>query len=84
MSESVIRVEQLGKQYLIGGSVERYRTLRESIAHAVVEPFRRFRQLSGAKTGKGTFWALQDVTFDIKPGEVVGIIGRNGGEKARC
>src|SRR2546426_12746310 len=81
-----IHVEGLSKQYRIGGKQKRYRTLRDTIADTALAPFRRFRSVlrhSVVVSGNGdeTIWALRDVTFEIKPGEVVGIIGRNGSGK---
>jgi lipopolysaccharide transport system ATP-binding protein len=87
MSDIAIRVEGLSKQYRIGGKQERYRTLRDTIADTALAPYRRFRAAlrhSGVVSANGdeTIWALKDVSFEVKRGEVVGIIGRNGSGKS--
>jgi lipopolysaccharide transport system ATP-binding protein len=78
MSELAIRVENLGKQYKIGARIERYATLRDSIARVLAHPLRRARN---KKSGEDCLWALRDVSLEIKHGEIVGIIGRNGAGK---
>ncbi len=86
MSDVAIRVEGLGKRYRIGKR-ERYRALRDVLTDAVHAQLRGIRstfQRSDVRRGNGdrTIWALKDVTFEVKQGEVVGIIGRNGAGKS--
>ncbi|MGO9117103.1 MAG: ABC transporter ATP-binding protein [Desulfomonilaceae bacterium] len=83
MGNVAIRTKGIGKQYRIGVQRERYYTLRDALIGAAKAPFRRFRRLSGKSGGDGEmFWALRDVSLEVKQGDVLGIIGRNGAGKS--
>ncbi len=74
MSDIAIRVNQIGKRYKIGQlHGQSYRTLRDSIAGI----FTRKEQVNG-----GHIWALRDVSFEVRQGQVLGVIGRNGAGKS--
>src|SRR3989304_1328296 len=80
MSAYAINVEGLGKQYRLGGKVERYRTLRDSISGAFTWPLRMLK--GELRQGAETIWALHDVSFQVRQGQVLGVIGRNGAGKS--
>jgi lipopolysaccharide transport system ATP-binding protein len=76
----IIKVEDLSKQYHIGARKESYSTLRDTIAGAVRAPFNRWRR--NGHSVNNTIWALKDVSFEVAPGEALGVIGRNGAGKS--
>src|SRR6267142_675635 len=93
MSEIAITVEGLGKRYRIGANQQAYKTLKEKLTQTATAPFRAAQHLltrngngnsqSAIRNSKsGAFWALKDVSFEVKRGDVLGIIGRNGAGKS--
>ena len=79
MSDLAFRVDQLGKVYRIGRRGP-YKTFRESITESVTRCFRRGGNDDGADSE--LLWALRDVSFEVRQGEVIGIIGSNGAGKS--
>lgn len=87
MSELALDVQGISKRYYIGGKVEAYRTFRDALTETISAPFRRISglmrgQAHAVSNAEQSFWALQDISFQVKPGEAIGIIGRNGAGKS--
>ena len=85
MSDIAIRIENIGKRYDIGsGPFEK--NLKETLSDVLHLPFRVLSSLFGDGQPEArrdeTIWALKDVSFEVKKGEIVGVIGRNGSGKS--
>ena len=85
MTDTAIQVEHLSKKYRIGaadcGARFRYKSLRDSLNNGLRTAL-TWKKRTAAAEASQTLWALQDVSFDVAHGEVVGIIGRNGAGKS--
>lgn len=81
MSDLAIRVQGLGKRYRIAHAAtrSRYKTLQEDL---LALPGRLWSAARSSGARQETFWALKDIAFEVKQGEVLGIIGRNGAGKS--
>jgi lipopolysaccharide transport system ATP-binding protein len=77
VSGIAITVDRLAKRYTIGAAVEPYRTMRDTIARLIRAPFTRRRRAAATD-----LWALDDVSFSVRQGDVVGLIGGNGAGKS--
>ncbi len=92
MSDVVLQVDRLSKRYTIGARQERHDTLRDHTVSTLkslfgcvgqnrasrIDPLVSSQQMGGSNA----IWALKDVSFEVKQGEVLGIIGRNGAGKS--
>jgi len=83
MTDIAVRVENLSKQYHIGGPQARYKTIRESLVEAVQAPLRRLSSIvrgQSSTVSNETIWALKDISFEVKRGKVVGIPSTGSGQ----
>ncbi len=82
MSEIAVQVHHLSKMYRIGAPQKQYKTLREEMIGVLKRPISWLRNSPFSDRKSEILWALKDISFEIKRGEVVGVVGRNGAGKS--
>jgi lipopolysaccharide transport system ATP-binding protein len=86
MSKNIIEVENLSKRFRIGIREKRAETFYGQILQSIKAPLTNFRRLAAlskfSNDDESVFWALRDINFNVKEGELLGIIGRNGAGKS--
>ena len=82
MSDTVIRVENIGKHYRIGLKDKAPKTLLKTVTGLAGAPFKYLRSVLREPAPEEVIWSLKDISFEVKQGEVLGIIGRNGAGKS--
>jgi lipopolysaccharide transport system ATP-binding protein len=84
---TVLKIENLSKRYRLGFKESRKDTLAGQLAQTLAAPAKNLKRLRGMTSFKegddeNVFWALRDINFEVKQGEVLGIIGHNGAGKS--
>jgi len=82
MNDFSIKVESLSKEYILGGAEPHFDSFRDMLMNMFKSPLNKYRVLQGQDKSLKRFNALDDINFEIAPGEIVGVIGHNGAGKS--
>lgn len=86
MAKNLIKVKNLSKRYRLGLKEKQAETLAGQVVDLIKSPWqnlKRLRELSRfGLEDESVFWALKDINFEVKEGEVLGIVGKNGAGKS--
>jgi lipopolysaccharide transport system ATP-binding protein len=88
MGNSTIKVHNLGKAYRIGLLEKKSDTFIGAVLSAIISPFKNFRKLAKLKkhqlhnSTEDIYWANRNISFEVKQGEILGVIGKNGAGKS--
>ena len=82
MSLPAIKVEGLWKEYVVGSEQHGQGTFYDLLTQTIRAPFKRLREFGGRADEGDRFWALRELEFEVRSGEVLGVIGRNGAGKS--
>lgn len=82
MTDTIISVDSLGKSYRIGRLRQKPQTIREAMSRLAGSPFAYLAERLRNPAESEILWALRNVSFEVKQGEVLGVIGRNGAGKS--
>src|SRR5436190_10565303 len=78
----ILEFRNISKEYVLGSTVRRHENFREVLVRSLQSPLRVFNRGQQNPFREERFWALRDISFDVNPGDVIGIIGRNGAGKS--
>jgi len=81
MNDTVIKVENLGKKYRIGSRQDKHQQFRDVLVGSLIAPLKQLMSMGKNPSEEEIIWALKNISFEVKRGQVLGIIGKNGSGK---